>query len=99
MAASSSSIVRTVHVRIEGRVQGVGYRAWVTDTARVLQLEGWVRNCRDGAVEAAFSGTDTQVADMLVRCERGPSLARVRQVVVVQEGVDVAPGFTVLPTI
>jgi acylphosphatase len=86
-------------VRVEGRVQGVGYRAWVVDAAGSLSLDGWVRNRRDGAVEAVFGGVSDQVADMLKRCERGPSLARVTQVVIVDEGLSVDPGFTVRPTI
>ena len=96
--ASAGLSRRTVHVRVEGRVQGVGYRAWVVDAAGSLSLDGWVRNRRDGAVEAVFGGAPDQVADMLKQCERGPSLARVTQVRIVEEGFGVEPGFTVLAT-
>ena len=48
---------RTVHVLVHGRVQGVGFRAWVQHHAELHRLKGWVRNRRDGAVEAVFSGT------------------------------------------
>ncbi|MGB3448272.1 MAG: acylphosphatase [Xanthobacteraceae bacterium] len=65
------------HVSIRGRVQGVGYRAWTADEARRRSLEGWVRNRRDGSVEAVFSGDEEVVADMLAACRRGPSSARV----------------------
>ena len=65
------------HVVIRGRVQGVGYRAWTEVTALERGLEGWVRNCRDGSVEAVFSGPDDDVAAMIAQCRRGPPGARV----------------------
>jgi acylphosphatase len=64
-------------VTITGRVQGVGYRAWVEHRARTHDLEGWVRNRRDGSVEALFAGPADAVADMVAGCRRGPSSARV----------------------
>jgi acylphosphatase len=65
------------HVVIRGRVQGVGYRAFVEDQALRLDLEGWVRNRRDGSVEAVFAGTEEAVAAALAACRRGPLGARV----------------------
>jgi acylphosphatase len=65
------------HVTVRGRVQGVGYRAWVEDEATRRRLEGWVRNRRDGSVEAVFSGAEDIVAAMIASCRRGPPLARV----------------------
>jgi acylphosphatase len=65
------------HVMIRGRVQGVGYRAWVEDEATARHLEGWVRNRRDGSVEAIFSGPEDVVSAMIASCRRGPSAARV----------------------
>jgi acylphosphatase len=60
------------HVLIRGRVQGVGYRAFVEYTALDHDLEGWVRNRRDGSVEAVFAGPAATVAQMLDACRRGP---------------------------
>jgi acylphosphatase len=60
------------HVIIRGRVQGVGYRAWTEVTALECGIEGWVRNRRDGSVEAMFSGKDDDVAAMIAQCRRGP---------------------------
>jgi acylphosphatase len=68
-------------VTITGRVQGVGYRAWVEHRARVHDLEGWVRNRRDGSVEALFAGPADAVSEMVAVCRRGPSSARVDHVV------------------
>jgi acylphosphatase len=65
------------HVVIRGRVQGVGYRAWVEYQAGLRQLAGWVRNRRDGSVEAVFAGREAVVSEMIAACRRGPSAARV----------------------
>jgi len=89
---------RTVTVRIEGRVQGVFYRAWTEQTARRLGLDGTVRNMGDGSVEATYSGPAAAVAEMLRRSAEGPKDAQVTEVTVVREGGSVAPGFKVLGT-
>jgi acylphosphatase len=70
-----SETIRQVTIR--GRVQGVGYRAWVEHQAMARGLEGWVRNCRDGSVGALFAGPADVVSDMAALCRRGPSSARV----------------------
>ncbi len=64
--------VRSVHVLISGRVQGVGYRAWVKQSADELKVSGWVRNRRDGDVEAVFSGPQTAVDALIEACRDGP---------------------------
>ena len=74
--------IRSVHVRITGRVQGVGYRAWTVDEARRCGLSGWVRNLSNGDVEAVFSGPAVTVDDMIAACRRGPPSARVDHVTV-----------------
>jgi acylphosphatase len=68
------------HAMIRGRVQGVGYRAWVEYSARDHGVEGWVRNRRDGAVEAVFAGPSEAVDAMLSACRRGPPGSRVDRV-------------------
>ncbi len=65
------------HMIVRGRVQGVGYRAFVEHEALRRGLQGWVRNCRDGSVEALFAGPPAVVADMIAACRRGPFSARV----------------------
>jgi len=67
-------------VMIRGRVQGVGYRAWAEVTAVELGVEGWVRNCRDGAVEAVLAGSEEVVLTMIELCRTGPQGARVDSV-------------------
>lgn len=72
--------VKTVIVRISGRVQGVWFRDWTGKNANQLGLSGWVRNRRDGTVEALFSGPCGEVDDMVRRCRSGPSSAHVAKV-------------------
>jgi acylphosphatase len=90
--------MRTVQVRIEGRVQGVGFRAFVERNALALGLDGWVRNRRDGSVEAVFQGPDEIVNEMLVLCRRGPPASAVTRVETIGEGVGAFTGFEVRPT-
>jgi acylphosphatase len=90
---------RCVRVRIEGLVQGVGFRAWVMHTAMAVGLDGWVRNRRDGGVEAVFAGPEEVVAEMIERCHEGPRAAEVDLVKVLDERGSVAPGFEVRPTV
>jgi acylphosphatase len=66
-----------LHVTVSGRVQGVGYRAFVDHAARSHDIEGWVRNRRDGSVEAVFAGSAEAVMAVIATCRRGPSSARV----------------------
>ena len=97
-----SGAIRQVTIR--GRVQGVGYRAWVADEATALGLEGWVRNRRDGSVEALFAGPGDVVSAMVASCRRGPSLARVEAVLEEAGNSDAlnlrraGERFSVLPT-
>ncbi len=64
-------------VMIRGDVQGVGYRAWAEVTAVELGVEGWIRNCRDGSVEALLAGSEEVVLTMIELCRDGPPGARV----------------------
>jgi acylphosphatase len=73
------------HLFVSGRVQGVGYRASTSDMATLLKLNGWVRNLRDGRVEAVFEGSTAQVEEMLRWCQKGPPAAIVEEMVVEYE--------------
>ena len=64
-----------VHLSITGRVQGVGYRAWAAHQARRRGVRGWVRNRRDGSVEAVLIGEAVAVEAMIDACWRGPPMA------------------------
>ena len=64
-------------LRIEGVVQGVGYRRWMARTATRLVVAGWVRNAPDGTVEALVEGDAAAVEELLRACRRGPPGAAV----------------------
>jgi acylphosphatase len=90
--------MRSVHLRIAGRVQGVGYRAWAIETAGRLGLRGWVRNRVDGSVEALVIGEEDAVAAMIEACRDGPFAARVIEVAVKEADDDGSGGFRPRPT-
>ena len=70
-----------VHVRIEGRVQRVWFRAWTVQEATKRGLKGWVRNRSDGSVEAVFAGPEAQVTDMVQACWTGSPKSKVENVI------------------
>lgn len=67
-------------VVVRGQVQGVGFRAWAEVAAVELGVEGWVRNCRDGSVEAVLAGAEEVVLTMIELCRNGPPGARVEAI-------------------
>ncbi|MDX2159503.1 MAG: acylphosphatase [Hyphomicrobiaceae bacterium] len=87
-----------VRLRIEGRVQGVGFRAFVEREAVALGLDGWVRNRRDGGVEAVVVGPAPAVEQLVARVSQGPRAARVDMIKVLDDSEPVGPGFEVRPT-
>ena len=82
---------RSVRVFVSGRVQGVGFRNFVAHEASRRPVEGHVRNLGDGRVEAVFSGAPDDVAALCEACARGPFLARVEGMQIVEADV-LAPG-------
>ncbi len=86
-------------VRIAGRVHGVGYRQWLVHEARRNGLSGWVRNRRDGTVEALLSGERDALQAVLTACRRGPPAAQVTSVEEAFAEPPDEPGFIRLPTL
>jgi acylphosphatase len=80
-------------IRVEGRVQGVGFRWWLQGRARELGLRGWVRNRRDGGVEVLAIGAAAAIAQLVESCHRGPSAAEVRSVATEAASDDGSQGF------
>ena len=75
--SSPSHSIETVHVRVTGKVQGVGYRLSTVRRAHMIGVRGWVRNNDDGSVEAMVQGTPDQVDAMLEWLRQGPPAAKV----------------------
>jgi len=87
-----------VHLRIIGRVHGVGYRAWLVGEAERRGLSGWVRNRSDGSVEAVLTGESGAVAEVATLCRQGPRSAIVSNVISEDYDGPLRNGFRVLPT-
>ncbi len=74
--------MKTVKIRIRGKVQGVAYRAYARRKAESLQLSGWIRNQPDGSVYAEVEGPDEAVDAFIAWAHRGSPFAEVKEVVV-----------------
>ncbi|MCO5568834.1 hypothetical protein L7F22_022535 [Adiantum nelumboides] len=95
---NSAEEIKTVNVRVKGTVQGVFYRNWTVETARKFGLDGWVRNRRDGSVEAVFAGKPSVVDNMIESCKSGPPAAVITGVNVLPFSSAISPGFEQRPT-
>ena len=92
---------RTLHLRIAGRVQGVGYRAGLQIAALANGISGWVRNRLDGTVEAVLQGDSAGIESVLAWARHGPPSARVTDLTVeAAQGEFDCPygGFDCLPS-
>jgi acylphosphatase len=89
---------KTLKLTISGRVQGVGFRAFVQEEAGRLGIKGWVRNLGDGQVQALVSGPDVAVEELLGRVHEGPPAARVDDVLALPTGEDPGSGFGIAST-
>jgi len=76
--------IKTIRVLITGRVQGVWYRASTKQKAEQLDIKGWVRNTDEGNVEAVFQGREKNIDDMLKWCHKGPMMADVKKVEIIE---------------
>nr|WP_235019943.1 acylphosphatase [Ruania rhizosphaerae] len=83
-------------IRVEGRVQGVGYRRWLARQASKRSVSGWVRNCDDGAVEALLCGEPGDVGYVLARSRQGPATGHVSVVTASRSAVEPRDGFDVV---
>ncbi|KAK1389538.1 Acylphosphatase [Heracleum sosnowskyi] len=96
---SNTNPIKTVRVEVKGVVQGVFFRNWTVENASQLGVNGWVRNRRDGSVEALFSGESDKVDEMQQRCRRGPQHAVVTSFQAFPSSDQTGPGFQRRPTV
>ncbi len=93
--------VAATRLFVRGRVQGVGYRAWLAREAEKRGLSGWVRNRHDGSVEALVIAPSAALVDFLALCHNGPAAAHVTEVTAHDEAASDAEaggGFAIRPT-
>ena len=76
------------HVKISGRVQGVGFRHFTMKNAQDLNIKGWVKNMRDGTVEAVIAGAQKNIEEMVDRLKEGPRTARVDSIEKLDEEIE-----------
>lgn len=88
--------MKAYRVRVEGKVQGVGFRYYTEQEANRLGISGWVRNCKDGSVETLICGNENQLNTMLAWLRHGPSSAIVNNTHVESADTSSAPsGFQI----
>jgi acylphosphatase len=93
---------KIVRLRISGRVQGVGFRAFVADEAQARGIEGWVRNRADRSVEAVLAGKSEGIDAMVETCRRGPPGAKVERLAIEdasERELTGRPSFEILRTL
>lgn len=86
-------------LRIAGRVQKVGFRAWLAREAGRHGISGWARNRRDGTVEALLAGEEDALQAVLMACRRGPPLAQVSSIEESFAEAPAEPGFFLRPDV
>jgi len=89
--------VTTLRVKVEGNVQGVGFRAFAVRQAVGLNLKGWARNLADGAMEAMVTGEVKDVEKFIQACMKGPAGAKVNNIDLLADTDSGGEGFIVLP--
>lgn len=97
--AEPANELTTLRLRIEGRVQTVGYRNFIIDKARVLSLDGWVRNRTDGSVEVLASGTTGAIEALVAAAARGPQGSVIKHIDLEKADAPAEKGFGRRPTV
>ena len=87
--------MKTKHLKILGKVQGVFYRASAKKKAEELEISGWIKNASDGSVEAMITGSDQQISNYIQWCKSGPDKANVEDVQVTDQELEQFHSFKI----
>lgn len=88
--------MKTVHLKITGKVQGVFFRATAGEIAKRYKINGWIKNTEDDAVEAVITGEDNDVESFIAWCKKGPEKAKVNNVRVEHRELQAFNSFEVI---
>jgi len=88
--------MKTVHLEISGKVQGVFYRASAQEAAQCYKISGWIKNTHHGKVEALITGEDEDVLKFIEWCKQGPEKARVERVLITETRLQIFEGFEII---
>jgi len=88
--------MKTVHLEISGKVQGVFFRAKAKEVAKIHKISGWIRNTDDDKVEALIAGEDEDVEEFITWCKHGPERAKVKNVKITYEELKIFDTFEVM---
>ena len=88
--------MKSVHLEISGKVQGVFFRASAEEIARLHKLSGWIRNTRDKKVEALITGADEDIQKFIEWCKHGPDKAVVEDVSITYQALQIFNRFEVI---
>lgn len=87
--------MKTIHLLIKGKVQGVFYRASAKKIALTLDLKGWIKNSPTGCVECIATGIESHLNEFVSWCKQGPVNANVTEVIVTQRNQECFDKFTI----
>ncbi len=88
--------MKTIHLLIKGKVQGVFYRATAKKVAEQLGINGWIKNTKEGNVEVIVTGNEERLNEFLNWCKQGPKDAKVTEVVLTTKNPEAFNGFSIV---
>lgn len=88
--------MKTVHLKISGKVQGVFFRASAMEMAKLHKISGWIKNTYDDKVEALITGTNDEVEKFIEWCKHGPEKANVEKVIITNKELQICTRFEVI---